>query len=128
MSPSWKGALAVLVLILTLVVAALLATAWTVLPLDSTAITIDGDTFSLADFTGADAVLFFVVAVAALVFALVVALAAGAVGLGLGALGLALGLAVTLGVLTLVASPFLLFVWLLWRGLRTRRMPVPAHS
>ena len=128
MSRSWKRALTVLALILTVVVAALLATAWTVAPLDSTAITIDGDTFSLANLTGADAVVFFVVAVAALVFALVVALAAGAVGLGLGALGLALGLAVTLGVLTLVASPFLLFVWLLWRGLRTRRMPVPAHS
>ena len=128
MSRPWRRAFGILLLILTLVVAALLVAGWTMLPLDSTAITIDGETFSLADLTGTHAVVFFVVAVAAVVFALVVALAAGAFGLGLGALGLAIGMAVTLGVLTLVASPFLLFVWLLWRALRTRRAPVVAHT
>ena len=75
MSRPWRRAIGILLLILTLVVAALMATAWMTLPLDRTTISIDGDTFSLADLTGTHALVFFVVAVAAVVFALVLALA-----------------------------------------------------
>jgi len=128
MSRPWKRAFGILLLILTLVVTALMVAAWTVLPLDHTSITIDGETFSLADLTGTHAVVFFVVAVAAVVFALVVALAAGAVGLGFGAIGVAFGLIVTLGTLALVASPFAFVVWLVWRLVRTAPAPVPARS
>ena len=120
MNPSWKRALTLLLLVLSLVVAGLMVAAWTMLPLDQTALTIDGERFSLADLTGTHALVFFVVAVAAVVFALVVALLAGVFGLGLGVIGLAFGLAVTLGALALVASPFILLAWLLWRTVRSR--------
>jgi hypothetical protein len=128
MSPTWKRALGILLLILTLVVVALMATAWALLPLDRTAITIDGDTFSLADLTGGHAIIFFVVAVAVVVFALVLAITAGALGLGLGVIGLAFGLVVTLGTLALVAAPFAFVVWLVWRLVRTASAPAPARS
>jgi hypothetical protein len=127
MSPSWKRALGILLLILTLIVAALMATAWALLPLDRTSVTIDGDTFSLADLTSGHALIFFFVAVAVVVFALALALAAGAFGLGLGVIGLAFGLVVTLGTLALVAAPFALVVWLLWRLVRPRPTPVVAR-
>ena len=127
MSPSWKRALGMLLLVLTLVVIALMATAWALLPLDHTSITIDGDTFSLADLTGGHALMFFVVAVMVVVFALALALAAGAFGLGLGVIGLAFGLIVTLGTLALFAAPFAFVVWLVWRLVRPQPMPVVAR-
>jgi hypothetical protein len=128
MSPSWKRALTMLLLVVTLVVAGLMVAAWSMLPLDRTAIVIDGDRFSLADLTGTHAIVFFVIAVAAVVFAVMVAIAACAFGLGLGALGLAFGGLVTLGTLALVAAPFALVVWLLWRLLRSRRAPTPIRA
>jgi hypothetical protein len=127
MSRAWRRAFGILLLILTLVVAALMVTAWTLLPLDRTSISIDGDTFSLADLTGTHTLVFFVIAVAAVVFALVVALACGALGLGLGAIGLAFGIVVTLGSLALVAAPFAFAIWLVWRLVRSSPAPVPAR-
>ena len=120
MSSSWTRALTILLLTLTAAVAGLMVAAWAMLPLDQTALTIEGERFSLADLTGTHAVVFFVIAVAGVVFALLVALAAGALGLGLGVIGLAFGLAVAIGSLALVTSPFLFFVWLVWRFVRTR--------
>ncbi len=120
MSSSWKRALTILLLTLIAVVAGLMVAAWTMLPLDQAALTIEGERFSLADLSGTHAVVFFVIAVAAVVFALVVAIMAGALGLGLGVVGLAFGLAVAIGSLALVASPFIFFVWLVWRLVRTR--------
>ncbi len=120
MNPSWKRALTILLLTVTVIVAGLMVAAWSMLPLDRTAVTIEGETFSLADLTGTDAIVFFVIAVAAVVFAVMVAIAAGAFGLGVGALGLALGLAITLAALAFVASPFIVFAWLAWRALRHR--------
>ena len=128
MSLSWKRSLGILLLVLTLFVAALMVAAWTMLPLALTSITIDGETFSLADLTGTHAVAFFVFCVAVGVFALVAAIASAVFGLGLGAIGLAFGLVVTLGTLALVASPFALVVWLLWRLVRIRPAPVAARS
>jgi hypothetical protein len=128
MSPTWKRALGILLLILTLVVVALMATAWALLPLDRTSVTIDGDTFALADLTGGHATIFFVVVVAVVVFALALALVAGAFGLGLGVIGLTFGLVVTIGTLALVAAPFAFVVWLVWRLVRTASAPVPARS
>ncbi len=128
MNPSCRRALAALVLILALVVAGLLVAAWATLPLDRTAITIDGDRFSLADLTGTHTVVFFFIAIAAVVFAVLFALAAGAFGLGLGALGLAFGGLVAVGTLALVAAPFVLLAWLVWRLVRSPPAPRAIHS
>ena len=123
MSPSWRRALGIVLLILTLMVAALMVAAWTLLPLDHTSITIGGETYSLADLSGTNVVAFFVIAVVVVVFALVAAIGATVFGLGIGALGVAFGLVVTIGTLALVASPFALVIWLVWRFVRTRSAP-----
>jgi len=121
---SWSRAAAVLLLVFALVIAVLLAAAWAILPVDDIGLTLNGETFSLADLHGTSAVLFFVAAVAAVIFALVAAMVALAVGLCFGALGLAIGLVATIASLTLVAAPFALVAWLVWRALRPR--PAPA--
>jgi hypothetical protein len=123
MSPSWRRALGIMLLILTLLVAALMVAAWTLLPLDHTSITIDGETYSLADLSGTNVVAFFVITVVVVVFALVAAIGAAVFGLGIGVLGIAFGLVVTVGTLALVASPFALVIWLIWRFVRTRSAP-----
>ena len=129
MSPSWRRVLTILLLTLTAVVAALMIAAWTMLPLDGTAITIDGERFSLADLTGRHAAAVFVIALAAVVFGLVVALVATVFGLGLGAVGLAFGGLVAAGTLALVAAPFALVLWLMWRLVRSRPPTVlPVRS
>jgi hypothetical protein len=125
MSPSWRRALGIVLLILTLMVAALMVAAWTLLPLDHTSITIGGETYSLADLSGTNVVAFFVIAVVVVVFALVAAIGAAVFGLGIGVLGVAFGLVVTIGTLALVASPFALVIWLIWRFVRTRAAPPP---
>ncbi len=112
--------LAILLFVLTIVVAVLLSSAWTLVPLEGVALTLHGQTFSLADLHGAQAILFFVLAVAGVVIAVVAALAMIAVGLAVGALGLALGVLTTIGSLALVAAPFALIGWLLWRLVRER--------
>jgi hypothetical protein len=111
-------------LVLTAIVAALMAAAWATLPLDQISISLHGETFSLADLSGSSAVLFFVLGVAAVVIAVIIGLSAAVVGLTLGALGVAFGLLVTVAVLALVASPFALVIWLVWRAVRPR--PAPA--
>ncbi|MEO7115745.1 MAG: hypothetical protein ABIZ18_07785 [Caldimonas sp.] len=128
MSPSWKRALVILLLVVTLVVAGLMVAAWSMLPLAHTSITFDGDRFSLADLASTHAVVFFAIAVVAVVFAVMVAIAAGAFGLGLGLLGLAFGGLVTVGTLALVAAPFALVVWLLWRLTHPRASTTPIRT
>ncbi len=120
MIKAWSRALAIGLVVLTAIVTLLMAAAWTTLPLEHVAITLRGETFSLADLNGSNAVLFFVLAVAAVVIAVVAGLAAAVVGLSFGALGLI----VTVATLALVASPFALVIWLAWRGVRPRPAPV----
>jgi hypothetical protein len=117
---SWHRAVALLLLVLAVMIAALIAAAWTVLPLDNIAVTWHGETFSLADLNGMSEVLFFIVAVGAVVLVFLAVMAAVIVGLGFGAIGLALGMAATVAALALVAAPFVLLAWLVWRLLRTR--------
>ena len=121
---SMTRVLAVGLLVLTLVVAAVLAMAWAMLPLDGITIAVDGETFSLADLHGPAAAVSFLVAVAGVVIALVAALAMVVIGLVVGALGLAFGLLTAAASLALVVAPFALIAWLLWRLLRDR----PAAS
>jgi hypothetical protein len=123
-STSWSRAAAMLLLVLALVIAALLVAAWTILPLDDVGLTLNGETFSLADLHGTSAVLFFVATVAVVIFAFVAVMVAIVVGLGFGAIGLAIGLVAAIASLALVAAPFVLIAWLVWRALRSR--PAPA--
>ena len=123
-STSWSRAAAMLLLVLALVIAALLVAAWTFLPLDDVGLTVHGETFSLADLHGTSAVLFFVAVVATGIFALVR-------GDGRGRRRPVLrrdrpGDRPGGGdrALALVAAPFVLIGWLVWRALRTR--PAPA--
>ena len=104
-------ALAIGLLMLTVVVTILMAAAWTTLPL-----------------AGTHAFLFFVGAVAAVAIALVAAFALTVFGLCLGALGIAVGLVATIASLALVVAPFALIGWLLWRLLRGRPAPAIATS
>jgi hypothetical protein len=117
---SWSRAAATLLLVLGLVIAALLAAAWAMLPLEHVALTLDGESFSLADLHGTSAVLFFVAAVAVMMSAFVAVMFAVVVGLGFGAIGLV----ATIASLALIAAPFILVGWLVWRALRAR--PAPA--
>jgi hypothetical protein len=111
-------ALAIGLLVLTVVVTVLMAAAWTTLPLDRVALDLHGESFSLADLADTHAFLFFVGAVATVVIALVVAFVFTIFGLCLGALGIAIGLLATIGSLALVVAPFVLIGWLIWRLLR----------
>ena len=120
MIKTWMRAVTIALLGLTAFVTVLMALAWTMLPLDGVALRVHGESFSLADLQGTQAVLFFVLAVAAVVIGTLAVLAMIAVGLCLGALGLAVGLLATAGSLALVVAPFALVGWLLWRLLRTR--------
>ena len=121
-------ALAIGLLMLTVVVTILMAAAWTTLPLDRVSLDLHGETFSLADLAGTHAFLFFVGAVAAVAIALVAAFALTVFGLCLGALGIAVGLVATIASLALVVAPFALIGWLLWRLLRGRPAPAIATS
>ena len=124
MIKTWSRAFAIGLVVLTAIVTLLMAAAWTALPLEHVAITLHGETFSLADLSGSSAVLVFVLAVTAVVLAVLAGLAAAVVGLSVGAIGVAFGLLVTVATLAVVASPFALIVWLIWRALRPR--PAPA--
>ncbi len=118
-------ALAILMLLLTLVVAVVLAVAWFTLPLDGIAVTVDGATYSLGELLqGPRAVLVFFVAVVAVVMAVIAALTMVVVGLAVGALGLAFGLVTAAASLALVAAPFALVGWLLWRLFRQRPVAI----
>ncbi len=117
---SWSRAAATLLLVLGLVIAALLAAAWAMLPLEHVALTLDGESFSLADLHGTSAVLFFVAAVAVMMSAFVAVMFAVVVGLGFGAIGLV----ATIASLALIAAPFILVAWVVWRALRARPAPL----
>jgi hypothetical protein len=120
---SWGRAVAIALLVLTLLVAMLLATAWWVLPLDGVTMTVRGETYSLADLHGPRAVVAFCIAVAAVVIALIAAPVMVVVSIGFGALGLAFGLLTAAASLALVVAPFALIGWLLWRLFRERPAP-----
>ena len=126
---SWHRGVAILLVVLTLVVCVLMAVAWFALPLEGITVTVDGTSYSLVDtLHGPRGVVLFFVAVAAVVIAIVAALSMVVVGIGFGALGLAFGLLTALASLALVAAPFALIGWLLWRLFRSRPAPVAAGS
>ena len=125
MIASWGRAAAIVLLVLTALVAVLVATVWAALPLDGVSVTVDGETFSFAGLEGPRAAFYFLIAVVAIVVAILATLAIVVVGLALGALGVAFGLLATLASLALVAAPFVLIGWIVWRLLR-QRPPAPA--
>jgi hypothetical protein len=125
---SWSRALAIGLLVLTLFVAVLIATAWFALPLDGVTVTAHGQSFSLADLQGPQIVVAFCIAVAAVVVAIVAALTMVVVGLAFGALGLAFGLLTAAASLAFVLSPFALIGWLLWRLFRERPAAVVSRA
>ncbi|HEY2188271.1 MAG TPA: hypothetical protein VGH48_06900, partial [Caldimonas sp.] len=69
----WWSRAATALLLLTLVIVAALTVAWAMLPLDGTTITVDGETFSLANLSGGQVVAAFVIAIIATIAALLVA-------------------------------------------------------
>jgi hypothetical protein len=115
-------------LVLVIVVAAIVAALWLALPLVSTTISIDGESFSLANLSGGELALAFVAAVLASLAALAVGALATALGLAAGALGIGIGLLVTVAVLALLASPFLVVGWLVWRAARRPRALPPTAT
>ena len=128
MTKSWSRALAIALLALTLVVAVLITMAWFSLPLDGITVTVEGQSFSLADLQGPQLAVGLCIAVAAVVFAIVAALVLVVVGLAVGALGIAFGLLTATASLAVVLSPFALIAWLLWRQFHQRPTPVAAHQ
>ncbi|HEY2558803.1 MAG TPA: hypothetical protein VGI48_03730 [Caldimonas sp.] len=120
----WSRAGAAL-LLLALVVIAVLTVAWAALPLDGTTITVDGETFSLANLSGGQLVAAFAIAIVATIAALLVAAFAVVVGLAVAVLGVAVGMLAAAASLALVASPLLLVGWLVWRVMRR---PRPAST
>jgi hypothetical protein len=125
---TWSRALAIALLVLTLIVAVLITMAWFSLPLDGITINVHGRTFSLAELPRPQVAAALSVAVAAVVVAIVVALVMVVVGLVFGALGLAFGLVTAAASLAVVLSPFALIAWLLWRVFRDRPAPLAAPA
>jgi len=122
-------AAALLVLVIAIVVvAAAIAAAWAAWPLDGTTLWIDGEHFSLADLSGGHAAAAFAIALVATVAALALAACAVVVGLAVAALGIAVGVLATAASLALVAAPFVLVGWLVWRALRKPRPPPAAAA
>ena len=115
-------------LVLVIVVAAIVAALWLALPLVSTTISIDGESFSLANLSGGELAIAFVAAVLASLAALAVGALATALGLAAGALGIGIGLLATVAVLALLASPFLVVGWLVWRAARRPRALPPTAT
>jgi hypothetical protein len=107
-------------LALVVAVAAAVAALWLALPLVSTTISIDGETFSLANLSGGELALAFVAAILASLAALAVGALATALGLAAGAFGIGLGVLATVAVVAIVSSPLLLVGWLVWRAVRRR--------
>ena len=128
MIKTWSRALAIALLVLTLFVAGLIATAWFALPLDGITVTVEGQSFSLADLQGPQLAVGLCIAVAVVVIAIVAALVMVVVGLGFGALGIAFGLLTAAASLALVLSPFALIGWLLWRLFHDRPAPVATPA
>ncbi len=128
MIKSLGRAVAIGLLVLTLVVGALVTTAWFALPLDGITVSVHGETFSLAELTGPQVAVGLCIAVAAVVVAIVAALILVAVGLAVGALGIAFGLLTATASLVVVLAPFALIGWLLWHLFRERPATVVAHQ
>ena len=125
---SWSRALAIALLVLTLVVAVLITMAWFSLPLDGITVSVEGQTFSLADLQGPQLAIGLCIAVAVVVIAIVAALVMVVVGVVVGALGIAFGLLTATASLAVVLSPFALIAWLLWRQFHKGPAPVAVHQ
>ena len=123
----WSRALAIALLVLTLVVALVITMAWFSLPLDGITVTVEGQTFSLADLGGPEVAFGLCIVVAVVVIAIVAALVMAVFGICIGALGLAFGLLTAIASLALVLSPFALIAWLLWRQFHHHR-PAPVAA
>jgi hypothetical protein len=108
-------------LVVALILGATIAALWLALPLEGTTISIDGETFSLANLSGGELALAFVAAVLASLLALAIGALAAVLGLAAGAIGIGLGILAAVAALALVASPFLLIGWLVWRAVRGPR-------
>ena len=125
---AWHRGVWILLIVLTLAVSVAMAFAWFALPLDGITVTAGGETYALVDLLhGPRGVVFFFVAVAAVVIAIVAALSMVVVGNGFGALSHAFGLLTALAALALVAAPFVLIGWLLWRFFRQRPAGVASR-
>jgi len=122
----WWSRAATALALLAIFIAALLAVAWFALPLDGTTITIDGETFSLADLSAWQVVATFAFGVAVALAALLVAAVAVLLALVVAVLGIGVGVLATVASLALVASPFLLVGWLVWRAVRKPRPAATA--
>ena len=109
-----------MMLVLIVVIGAAIAVLWMALPLDAATITIDGESFSLSNLTGGELALAFVAAVLASLAALAIGALAAVLGIAAGALGIGLGVLAAVSAFTVVASPFLLVGWLVWRAVRRR--------
>ena len=123
MKPVWS-ILGWLSLALVAIVAATIAVLWLALPLEGASITIDGETFSLANLSRGQLALAFVAAVLASLAALAIGALATVLGLLASAIGIGLGVLAAVAALALVASPLLLVGWLVW--LVARRRPRAA--
>jgi len=108
-------------LVLVVTIGATIAALWLALPLDGTTISIDGESFSLANLSGGELALAFVAAILASLLALAIGALAAVLGLAAGAIGIGLGVLAAVAALAIVASPFLLIVWLVWRAFRRPR-------
>jgi hypothetical protein len=115
-------------LVLVVVIGAAIAALWLALPLDSTTISIDGESFSLANLSGGELALAFVAAILASLAALAIGALAAVLGIAAGALGIGLGVLAAVSALAIVASPFLLVGWLVWRAVRRRPQAVAATT
>jgi hypothetical protein len=123
----WSGVAAVL-LVLAVLVAAGVTLAWNALPLDGTTIWIDGEHFSLNELSGGHAVAVFAIAFLVALVALVLGVCGILVGLAAAALGIGVGVLATAASLALVASPFLLVGWLVWRIFRKPAPSAPVAA
>jgi len=117
---SWHRAVAIVLLSLTVLVAALVGIAWAALPLDGVTVSVHGQTFALAELHGLRAAVAFCIAVAVGVILIIVAFTLAIVSLGFGVIGMVFGLLTAAASLAFVLSPFALIGWLVWRQFRER--------
>ena len=104
----------------------LAAIAWSVWPLDGTTFAIDRESIALSGLQGWHPLAAVAFGVVAAIVGICIAILAVSFALLCTALGLGLALLAVAGSLGLVAAPFLLIGWLVWRLARPR--PAPAAS
>ena len=109
-----------MMLVLVVVIGAAIAVLWLALPLVGTTISIDGESFSLANLSGGELALAFVAAILASLAALAIGALAALLGVVAGAFGIGLGVLAAVSALAIVASPFILVGWLVWRAVHRR--------